>query len=190
MKRKSRSAGSSYRSNPASDASSSRSSGATSSAFNYSSLAILGGVFVIGIGIGVAFSSVANTGQGNVATREQIDASAPNPELCAQYGAAAMVTDARIYVTLNPFNVYVSRPKMQPGCILRNTNWSILEQRKLVTSEQVRECRNSMNTFGFTGSLETSPQVNCVYQNDGADNQFLNRPGAGGGGVNPENDKF
>jgi Protein of unknown function (DUF3172) len=163
MKRKSRSAGSSYRSNPASDASSSRSSGATSSAFNYSSLAILGGVFVIGIGIGVAFSSVANTGQGNVATREQIDASAPNPELCAQYGAAAMVTD---------------------------TNWSILEQRKLVTSEQVRECRNSMNTFGFTGSLETSPQVNCVYQNDGADNQFLNRPGAGGGGVNPENDKF
>jgi len=28
-----------------------------------------------------------------------------------------------------------------------------LEQRNLVTSDQVRDCKNRMNTFGFTGDL-------------------------------------
>lgn len=148
------------------------------SAFNYTSIAIMAGVFILGVGIGIALSSTATLDPKNVASREVIDRYAPNPELCVQYGASAMVMDTRLFVSLNPFNVYVAQPSMRPGCVLRTNNWAILEQRKLVTSEQVRDCKNRMNTFGFTGDLGSSPEINCVYQNDGAKNYYLNQPGA------------
>lgn len=157
--------------------------------FNSTIVAILAGVFILGIGIGMA---VASTGSGtatNVATREFIDRSAPNPELCVQYGASAIVTDTRIFVTLNPFNVYVTQPRMQPGCVLRTNNWSLLEQRKLVNGEQVRECKQRMNTFGYTGELGNTPQIDCVYQNDAEKNRFLNQPGAIGAPA-PETNQF
>ncbi|MCT7984884.1 DUF3172 domain-containing protein [Laspinema sp. A4] len=158
----------------------------SSSPFNYTSLAILAGVFVLGIGIGIAFSSTANFSPENVASREVIDRSAPNPELCIQYGASAMVMDTRIFVTLNPFNVYISQPKMQPGCVLRTNTWNILEQRKLVTNDQVRDCKNRMNTFGFTGALENTPNISCIYQNDAAGNLFFQ----GSGGTPAETERF
>ncbi|WP_448564487.1 DUF3172 domain-containing protein [Trichothermofontia sp.] len=148
--------------------------------FNYTSLAILGGVFVLGVGIGIAFSSTATFSPENVASREFIDQSAPNPELCAQFGASAMAMDVRMFITLNPFNAYVTQPKIQPACVLRSANWSILEQRNLITPEESRNCRQRMNTFGFVGELERSPEINCVYQNKAAENLFLNQPGSGG----------
>jgi hypothetical protein len=146
--------------------------------FNVASIALLAGVLVLGIGIGIAFSSTASLDPKNVASREVIDRYAPNPELCAQYGASAMVMDTRLFVSLNPFNVYIGQPSLRPGCVLRTNNWAILEQRKLVTSDQVRDCKNRMNTFGFTGDLGSQPEITCVYQNDGAKNFYLNQPGA------------
>lgn len=145
---------------------------------NYTLAAICAGIFILGIGVGIALSSGQVTTGNNVASREVIDRSAPNPEICVQFGASAIVSDLRIFVTLNPFNVYVTQPTMKPGCVLRKNNWSILEQQKLVTDSQVRECKNRMNTFGFTGTLESSPKIECIYQNDAAGNLFLNRPGA------------
>jgi hypothetical protein len=81
--------------------------------FNLTTIAILGGVLVLGIGIGIAFSSTTTLAPSNVASREFIDLKAPNPEICVQYGASAMVMDARLFVTLNPFNVYVSQPNIR-----------------------------------------------------------------------------
>lgn len=158
------------------------------SIFNATIIAILGGIFVLGVGIGIAFSSTASLNPENVASREVIDRSAPNPELCIQYGASAMVTDLRVFVTLNPFNVFVTQPSMRPGCVLRRNNWAILERQNLVSSDQVRDCKNRMNTFGFTGPLEASPQIECIYQNQAAGNLFLNQPGTVG--PRPETDKF
>ena len=155
---------------------------------NYTTIAIFGGIFVLGVGVGIAFSSGQNYNPANVASREVIDRSAPNPELCIQYGASAMVTDMRVFITLNPFNVYVTQPTMQPGCVLRRNNWSILEQQRLVSNEQVRDCKNRMNTFGFTGPLEGSPKISCIYQNDSAGNLFLNQPGTTG--PIPESENF
>ncbi|BAY40636.1 hypothetical protein NIES2111_50230 [Nostoc sp. NIES-2111] len=150
-----------------------------SSMFNLFTIAILGGVFVLGIGIGIAFSSTTTLSPSNVASREFIDTKAPNPEICVQYGASAMVMDARLFVTLNPFNVYVAQPSMRPGCVLRQNNWALLEQRKLVTSDQVRECKNRLNTFGFTGNLDSEkPDIRCIYQNESAQNFFMSQPGA------------
>jgi hypothetical protein len=146
--------------------------------FNLTTIAILGGVLILGIGVGIALSSTATLTPTNVASREFIDTKAPNPDLCVQYGASAMVMDARLFVTLNPFNVYVSQPNMRPGCVLRQNNWAILENRKLITSDQVRDCKNRLNTFGFTGSLDEKPDIRCIYQNEAGQNFFLSQPGA------------
>ncbi|PSB04534.1 DUF3172 domain-containing protein [Merismopedia glauca] len=152
-----------------------------SSAFNYSSIAILGGIFVLGIGVGIAFSTTAVTSTGtNVVSREAIDIAAPNADICLQYGASAMVMDTRLFVTMNPFNVYVAQPSMRPGCVLRSNNWVVLEERKLITQEQVQKCKQRINTFGFTGKLEDNPQIACIYQNEAAQNFFRNQTGGGG----------
>lgn len=147
---------------------------------NYALVALIGGIFVLGIGVGIGLSSTTTFTPENVASRDFIDGSAPNAQMCVQYGASAMVSDMRVFLTLNPFNVYVTQPTLQPGCVLRRNNWAILEQRKLVTSQQVNDCKNRMNTFAFTGVLEGKPRIDCIYQNDSAGNLFLNQPGAGG----------
>lgn len=140
-------------------------------------MAVMGAIFALGIMVGISFTSVASSGPENIVSRDAIDAAAPNKDICLQYGASAIAMDARVFVTLNPFKVYVSQAKTQPGCVLKNSNWAVLEQRKLVNTDQVKECKNRMNTFGFTGQLETSPEVNCLYENDNAQNLFLNQMG-------------
>ena len=158
------------------------------SIFNLASIAIFAAIFIVGVGVGIAFSSTASLNPENVASREVIDRSAPNAELCIQYGASAMVTDMRVFVTLNPFNVYVTQPSMRPGCVLRQNNWALLEQKKLVTSDQVSDCKRRMNTLGFTGNLDSSPEIKCIYQNEAADNLFLTQPGSVG--PKPETNNF
>ncbi|MGL5035050.1 MAG: DUF3172 domain-containing protein, partial [Microcystaceae cyanobacterium] len=77
---------------------------------NYGTIALFGGIFVLGIGVGIGFTSTASFSPDNVASREVIDRSAPNAELCVQFGSSAIVTDMRVFVTLNPFNVFVTQP--------------------------------------------------------------------------------
>ncbi|MGI0487090.1 DUF3172 domain-containing protein [Pantanalinema rosaneae CENA516] len=157
-------------------------------AFNATTLAVLAGVLILGIGIGLGFNSVASTvGSGEkIVNQIDLDLKAPNSDICVQYGASAIVMNTRIFVTLNPLNVFVSQPTTQPGCVLRTNNWAILEQRGLLKNEQARDCKQRMNTFGFTGQLETSPEIDCVYQNDAAKNLFLSQPGLSA----PENQRF
>ncbi|RMF27821.1 MAG: DUF3172 domain-containing protein [Cyanobacteria bacterium J083] len=155
---------------------------------NYSSLAIIASVFILGVVVGIALNFSTNSNPASIDSRLEIDQQAPNPELCQQFGASAIVTDMRVFLTLNPFNVFVTQPVMQPGCVLRQNNWSLLERQKLVTSKAVTDCKRRMNTFGFTGVLEGSPKIDCVYQNDAAGNLFLNRPGSSG--AKPESDNF
>lgn len=172
-----------YEDNPPSE------SNTSTSKFNATYWAIISAVFIIGIGLGITFSSATNLNSENVTSTVAIDRSVPNPEFCAQYGASAVVTDMRLYMSLSPFSVYVTQPRMVPGCVMRRTNWSILEDQNLVSREQVRDCKNRMNTFAFTGKLENSPQVDCVYQNDSA-GKFFNNKGNGGFVPSPERDDF
>ena len=151
-------------------------------------IAVVASVFVVGIVIGLSLNLTSPSN--NLTTVDsslQIDRKAPNPEVCQQFGASAIVTDMRVFLTLNPFSVYLTQPSMQPGCVLRRTNWSILEQQSLVSSEQVKDCKRRMNTFGFIGPLEGKPKIDCIYQNDAAGNLFLDK---GGAGVLPESDNF
>jgi hypothetical protein len=154
---------------------------------NYATLALFGGIFVLGVTVGIGFSSSTNINPTSIDSRLEIDRQAPDAELCQQFGASAIVTNMRVFVTLSPFNVFVTQPVMEPGCVIRQNNWAILEKQDLVTSEQVNDCKRRMNTFGYTGSLQGSPNINCIYQNDSAGNLFLNQRGKT---TLPESDSF
>jgi hypothetical protein len=144
-------------------------------------------VFIIGVGVGVTFSKTTTLNPDNVASTQFIDQAAPNPDICVQFGASAIAVDTRIFVTFNPFSVFVSQPLMQPGCVIRANNVALLEQRKLITGEQLRTCRQRLNTFGYVGNLEGNPDISCVYQSNTDKNLFLKLSGLSSGSADTNN---
>lgn len=75
--------------------------------------ALLAGVFIAGIGAGITIDSAVNTNPKDLASRDAIDRNAPNPKLCATFGSSAMALDQRVFVTFNPFNVYVTQGSLK-----------------------------------------------------------------------------
>ena len=149
--------------------------------FSFSTLtaAVLAGVLVVGIGIGSAVTSTTQGDQGNIASSQQLDMAVPDPEFCRQWGASAFVMDIEMYTTLNPSSSFVTQPTLQPGCVIRRENWSVLRKEGAITAEQERECKQRMNTFAYIGSVRDKPVVRCVYQTDISQNRFLTRGIAG-----------
>jgi len=141
------------------------------------SKALLAGVFVLGVGLGVTVDSAINTNPRDLASRDAIDQAAPNPSLCATMGASAMAFDQRVFVSFNPFNVYVAQADVKPACVLRQSNIvSILRERNLIDDAEVRSCKANMNTWAYVGDLDDSPQLSCVYKSEDAQNEFLSNP--------------
>jgi hypothetical protein len=128
--------------------------------------------------LGIAVDSAINTNPKDLASRDAIDRNAPNKDLCAKMGYSAMVLDQRVFVTFNPFNVYVTQADTKPGCVIRQSNVINLlqKERQLVTDEDMELCKISYNTWAFVGDLNDKPQLNCVYQSDDAQNEFLSNP--------------
>jgi hypothetical protein len=162
--------------------------------FNVGTAALLAGVLVVGIGIGSAVTSTTQGNQGNIASSQQLDMAVPDPEFCKQWGASAFVMDIELYTTMNPSSSFVTQPTLQPGCVIRRENWSVLQKQGAVTAEQMRECKQRMNTFAYIGSIRDKPIVRCVYQADISGNKFQ-MPGVAGAaddsvGVTPEGDQF
>lgn len=144
------------------------------------SKSLLAGVFVLGVGLGVTVDSQVNTNPKDLASRDAIDNAAPNPTLCAKLGASAMAFDERVFVTFNPFNIYVSQADVKPACVLREANVvPVLKEQGLITDAEVRSCKQNMNTWAFVGTLEDTPQLSCVYKSQDAQNEFLSNPKIG-----------
>lgn len=159
--------------------------------FNIGTIAVLAGVLVVGIGIGTALSSTTQGDQGNIASSQQLDMAVPDPEFCRQWGASAFVMDVELYTTMNPSSSFVTQPQLKPGCVIRRENWSVLQKEGAVTAEQMRQCKQRMNTFAYVGSVKDKPIVRCVYQTDISENKFLTRGVADDTvGVTPEADQF
>jgi hypothetical protein len=115
-----------------------------------------------------------------LASRDAIDQAAPKAELCATMGALAMAFDQRVFVSFNPFNVYVAQADVKPACVLRQANIvPILKERNLINDAEVRSCKSNMNTWAFVGDLKDSPQLSCVYKSEDAQNEFLSNPNYG-----------
>lgn len=109
-------------------------------------------------------SSVDRSALSNV---QALDRQLDNPEVCLNYGAGAVVLDQRIFMSLNPLKIYVAPTSVKSGCVLRMSNWKLLEQRDLVTRDDVKDCKMAFNTFAFTGRLDAKdekPEVSCVYE--------------------------
>jgi len=153
--------------------------------------AILAGVLVVGIGIGTGISSTTQGDQGNIASSQQLDMAVPDPEFCRQWGASAFVMDIELYTTMNPSSSFVTQPSLKPGCVIRRENWSVLQKEGAVTAEQMRQCKQRMNTFAYIGSVKDKPIVRCVYQTDISENKFLTKGVADDSvGITPEADQF
>ena len=163
--------------------------------FNTATIALMAGVMILGIGIGTALSSNTAGNQGNIASSQQLDMAVPDPEFRKQWGASAFVMDVETYTTMNPSSSFVTQPTLQPGCVIRRENWSVLQKEGAVTNEQMRECKQRMNTFAYIGSIRDKPVVRCVYQNDSSQNKFQTKGVAGAAaddtvGITPEADQF
>ena len=141
--------------------------------FNTGTIAILAGVLILGVGIGSAITSTTDGGQGNIASQQQLDMAVPDPEFCRQWGASAFVIDVEMYTTLNPSTSFVTQPALQPGCVIRRENWTVLQKQGAISNEDVRECKQRMNTFAYIGSIRDQPIVRCVYQADVNENKFI-----------------
>ena len=140
---------------------------------NTGTIAVLAGVLVVGVGIGSAITSTTQGGQGNIASQQQLDMAVPDPEFCRQWGASAFVIDVEMYTTLNPSTSFVTQPALQPGCVIRRENWTVLQKQGAITNDDVRECKQRMNTFAYIGSIRDNPVVRCVYQADISENKFI-----------------
>lgn len=141
------------------------------------SKSLLAGIFVLGVGLGVTVDSAINTNPKDLASRDAVDQAAPNSKLCAEMGASAMAFDQRVFVSFNPFNVYVAQADVKPACVLRQANVvPILKDRKLINDREVFACKSNMNTWAFVGDLDDSPQLSCVYKSEDAQNEFLSNP--------------
>ena len=136
-------------------------------------IAVIAGVLVVGVGIGSAITSTTQGGQGNIASQQQLDMAVPDPEFCRQWGASAFVIDVEMYTTLNPSTSFVTQPALQPGCVIRRENWTVLQKQGAITNDDVRECKQRMNTFAYIGSIRDNPIVRCVYQTDISENKFI-----------------
>ena len=159
--------------------------------FNVATMAILAGVLVVGIGIGTGLSSTTQGDQGNIASSQQLDMAVPDPEFCRQWGASAFVMDIELYTTMNPSSSFVTQPELKAGCVIRRENWSVLQKEGAVTNEQMRQCKQRMNTFAYIGSVKDKPIVRCVYQTDISENKFLTKGVADSTvGITPESDQF
>lgn len=136
---------------------------------------------MLGIGTGVTLDSAINTNEKDLASRDAIDKNAPNPTLCSSYGASAMAFDQRVFVSFNPFNVYVSQADVKPACVLRQSNAvNVLQTRGLLNNKEVKSCKSNLaNTWAFVGDLDDKPQLSCVYQSEDAQNEFLSDPKRG-----------
>jgi len=143
--------------------------------------ALVAGVFVIGVATGVTVDSAINTNPKDLASRDAIDRQAPNPKVCTNYGSSAMAFDQRVFVSFNPFNVYVAQADVKPACVLRQSNVVpvLMQDKQLINEKEVRGCKANMNTWAFVGDLNDKPQLSCVYKSEDAQNEFLSNPKVG-----------
>ena len=150
--------------------------------------------FAFGLVLGSAITTTTDDGETNIASQQQLDMSVPDPEFCRQWGASAFVVDVQTYTTLSPSTSFVTKPILQSGCVIRRENWNVLQKQVVISNEDLRNCKQRMNTFAYIGSIRDKPIVKCVYQTDVNENKFIIKGDGqaedGGVGINKEAIQF
>ncbi|KAG8457752.1 hypothetical protein KFE25_005765 [Diacronema lutheri] len=141
-----------------------------------SSLQQVAVAFAGGFALALALQFSTSVDQKSLANVQALDRQIANPDVCLSYGAGAMVLDQRIFMSLNPLKVYVAPTAVKSGCVLNMANWRILEKEKLISMDDMKNCKMAFNTFAFTGDLKGSdekPDVSCVYES--SDNALVDK---------------
>lgn len=132
--------------------------------------------FAAGFALALALQFSTTVDDKSLANVQALDRQLENPDVCLSYGAGAMVLDQRIFMSLNPLKVYVAPTSVKSGCVLRMSNWRVLQKEDLISEDDMKNCKMAFNTFAFTGDLRGSdgkPEVACVYESD--DNQIVDK---------------
>nr|WDA99150.1 DUF3172-containing protein [Gronococcus sybilensis] len=140
---------------------------------NQKSVFIILCAFLMGALVGIFSDSYWNINKNNIVSRTALEDNIPSKNTCLAYGASALVIDNRNFITFNPFRIYTAQASVQPGCVLGSDNWIILENKNLIDNKDIKNCKKNMNSFGFTGKLDQSPNISCVYESDSQQNHFF-----------------
>jgi len=81
---------------------------------------------------------------------------------CQQFGAEAVVTTSKVFVTTLPASTFVSQAKTLRGCVIRRKHWNELRRKLLITPNQERDCIKSKNAFAYIQDANGEITTFCV----------------------------
>lgn len=81
---------------------------------------------------------------------------------CQQFGAEAVITTSRMFVTTLPASTFAVNPELLSGCVVRRKYWSELRRKLLITPAQERHCSKAGNTFAYTRDDNGEITTYCV----------------------------
>ena len=81
---------------------------------------------------------------------------------CQQFGAEAVVTTSRVFVTTLPASTFAVNPELLRGCVVRRKYWDELRRKRLITPDQERHCVKASSTFAYTRDSNGEIITYCV----------------------------
>ena len=81
---------------------------------------------------------------------------------CQQFGAEAVITTNKIFVTTSPASTFTSNPEIMRGCVIRRKYWGKLLKKLLVTPDQKLNCNKASSTFAYTQDKNGKTTMYCV----------------------------
>jgi len=81
---------------------------------------------------------------------------------CRQYGAEAVITTSKLFVTTLPASTFVAKIGSQRGCVIPRRHWNVLRKKNLITLGQEQNCNKPTNTFAYLFENETISTIFCV----------------------------
>lgn len=81
---------------------------------------------------------------------------------CQQFGAEAVITTNKVFVTTLPASTFAVNPEIQRGCVIRRRHWGELRSKLLITPDQERNCSKTSNTFAYTRDSNGEKSIYCV----------------------------
>ncbi|EAU73065.1 DUF3172 domain-containing protein [Synechococcus sp. RS9916] len=98
-----------------------------------------------------------------------INSASAQDQFCQQFGAEAVITTSKVFVTTMPASTFVAKPEAQRGCVIRRKHWAELRRGHHITPAQESHCSKPSNTFAYALDKDGIKTTSCV---DHIDNKF------------------
>ena len=81
---------------------------------------------------------------------------------CQQFGAEAVVTTNKLFVTISPASTFTVKPEVIRGCVIRRKYLSELLKWFLVAPDEIVDCNKDSSTFAYAHEKNGGITVYCV----------------------------